>query len=239
MEDGSLARTREQRIDALCERLGHRFARPELLTQALTHRSRANEDGAPETCNERLEFLGDAVVGLVVAELSMTAHPDASEGALTHVRADVVNGTALAERARSLRLDEVVRLGRGETRQGGRAKDSILANVFEAVVGALYLDAGFEVARAFLAREFGAALAGPAAPSRDAKTALQQWLHAAGLELPTYLTVGESGPPHAREFSVVVQVGGSVCGKGSGPSKQVAEQVAARDALRALAGDHA
>lgn len=234
-EGGSLARTRERLLGSLCERLGHRFVRSALLHQALTHRSRANEDGTPDASNERLEFLGDAVLGLVVAELAMSARPGASEGELTHLRANAVNGTALALRARSLGLDEVVRLGRGEARHGGRAKDSILANVFEAVVGALYLDAGFEATRAFLAREFGDELDGAAPGPRDAKTLLQQLLHAAGREPPVYVTVAESGPPHAREFSVEALVGESVCGKGVGPSKQAAEQAAAREALSALA----
>ena len=169
----------------------------------------------------------------------MSAHPEASEGALTYARADAVNRAALAERARLLGLGPLVRLGRGETRQGGRAKDSILANVFEAVVGALYLDAGFEATRAFLSRELGAELAAPAAALRDAKTQLQQRMHASGRELPVYITVSESGPAHAREFSVEARIGESVCGKGVGPSKQAAEQAAARDALLALAGEGA
>jgi len=219
----------------LCDRLGRRFERPELLRQALTHPSRANEEGDPTASNERLEFLGDAVLGLVVAELSMAAHPEAAEGELTHARADAVNRGALAERALSLGLDDLVLLGRGEARHGGRAKDSILANVFEAVVGALYLDAGFEASRTFLARELGAKLAEPASGARDAKTQLQQLLHAAGRPHPTYVTVGESGPPHAREFSVEARIGQNVYGKGIGPSKQAAEQAAARDALLALA----
>jgi len=169
----------------------------------------------------------------------MSAHPHASEGALTHARADAVNRSALAERARALGLDELVRLGRGEARQGGRAKDSILANAFEAVVGALYLDAGFDVARAFLARELGAALAEPAPGLRDAKTQLQQRMHASGREPPIYVTVSESGPPHERAFSVEARIGDRVCGKGEGSSKQIAEQAAARDALLALANERA
>jgi len=232
-----MARPTEQRLAALCERLGYRFARPELLRQALTHRSRANEDGEPDASNERLEFLGDAVLSLVVAELAMASRPSASEGELTHARADAVNGKALAERARALGLDELVRLGRGEARQGGREKDSILANVFEAVVGALYLEAGLEAAREFLKRELGAGLAGGENVPRDAKTELQQRLHAEGLAAPVYATQAESGPPHAREFSVAVSIGERVCGRGVGPSKQAAEQVAAREALVLLAGD--
>lgn len=232
-----MARPSERRLEALCERLGHRFARPELLRRALTHRSRANEDGEPDASNERLEFLGDAVLGLVVAELAMSSRPSASEGELTHARADAVNGKALAAHARALGLDDLVRLGRGEARQGGREKDSILANVFEAVVGALYLEAGLEAAREFLERELGAGLAGGGNSPRDAKTELQQRLHAAGLAAPVYTTLAESGPPHAREFSVAVSIGERVCGRGAGSSKQAAEQVAAREAILSLAGE--
>ena len=236
-EGGSLSRERERRLDALCERLGRRFERSELLRQALTHPSRANEEGEPAASNERLEFLGDAVLGLVVAELSMAAHPRATEGELTHARANAVNRFALAERALSLGLDALVLLGRGEARNGGRAKDSILAHVVEAVLGALYLDAGFEATRAFLARELGAELAELVPDARDAKTQLQQLLHAAGRPHPLYVTVAESGPAHAREFGVEVRICQSISGKGAGPSKQAAEQAAAADALRALASE--
>ncbi|MGH2901664.1 MAG: ribonuclease III, partial [Solirubrobacteraceae bacterium] len=198
---------------ALCERLGHRFSRPELLHQALTHSSRANEDGDRAAGNERLEFLGDAVLGLVVAELLMSAHPDEPEGALTRARARAVNQAALAERARSLGLEELVRLGKGLRSSHGADQPSILANVFEAVLGALYLDAGFEAVRAFLARELGAELAGARGAPADAKTRLQESLHAAGGDSPVYVTIGESGPPHARAFEVEVRAGDRVCGK--------------------------
>ena len=220
-------------LAALCARLGHRFAREPLLEQALTHPSRANEDGSRDRGNERLEFLGDAVLGLVTAELLMSAHPDADEGALTHARADAVNQRALAARARSLGLQELVRLGRGERRQGGRTKDSILANAFEAVVGALFLDGGLEAARAFVARELGPELVEPGGP-RDAKTALQQRLQASGAALPQYAVIETLGPPHAREFRVEVRAGETVLGSGSGASKRAAEQAAARAGLAHL-----
>ena len=222
---------------AFHSRLGHRFARPELLERALTHTSHANEAGGQTKDNERLEFLGDAVLGLVVAEHLMQALPGASEGELTRARADRVNQRALAARARSLGLDAVLRLGRGERRQGGRAKDSILANAFEAVLGALYLDGGLEVARAFLLRELGAELREPAPRERDPKTALQELLQAEGREPPSYLTVAASGPPHAREFSVEVRAGATLLGVGAGGSKRAAEQAGARAALDALAAE--
>jgi ribonuclease-3 len=222
-------------LAALCERLGHHFARTELLRQALTHSSCANEEGDLAAGNERLEFLGDAVLGLVVAELLMSAHPEEPEGALSRARSQAVNQGALAERARGLGLDALVRLGKSERNNRGSEKPSILANVFEAVLGALYLDAGFEAARAFVAREFGPALAGARGAPADPKTRLQEGLHAAGGAPPVYVTVGESGPPHAREFAVEVRAGDRVCGKGTGRSKQSAEQAAAEDALRQLA----
>jgi ribonuclease-3 len=204
------------------------------LAQALTHPSRANEDGAPADSNERLEFLGDAVVDLVVAELLMAAHPRATEGELTHARSEAVNGHALAEKARALELGGVIRLGRGEARSGGAEKASVLANAFEAVVGALYLDGGFEVARAFLEREFGEELGEAARTVRDPKSRLQAKLHASGDARAEYVTVAESGPAHAREFEVELRIADTVRGRGRGRSKQSAEQAAAREALRWL-----
>jgi len=203
----------------------------------LTHNSCAREEGDLAAGNERLEFLGDAVLGLVVAELLMSAHPDEPEGSLSRARSQAVNQSALAERARSLGLGELVRLGKGERMHGGSEKASILANAFEAVLGALYLDAGLAAAHAFVARELGADLASARGAPADAKTRLQEALHVAAASLPVYVTVGESGPPHAREFSVEVSAGDRVCGKGTGRSKQAAEQAAAEDALRHLASE--
>ena len=238
-EGGSLARTREQLLDSLCERLGHRFARPELLQQALTHSSRANEARELAVGNERLEFLGDAVLGLGVAELLMEAFPEASEGALSRSRAQAVNQAALAAHALELGLDALVLLGKSERKNRGREKSSILADAFEAVLGALYLDAGFETARAFIARELAAELGSASAMQRDAKSELQEALQAAGREPPSYVTISESGPAHARAFSVEARVGAAVYGTGAGRSKQAAEQAAARDALGALANEPA
>lgn len=238
-EGGSLAPAREGQLAALCKRLGHRFARPELLRQALTHSSRAHDAGDLAAGNERLEFLGDAVLGLGVAEFLMKAFPDSSEGALSRVRAQVVNQGALAKHARDLGLDELLLLGKSERKNAGVEKPSILADTFEAVLGALYLDAGFAAASAFVAREFATDLRSASVVQRDAKTALQEALQAAGRGAPRYLTVREAGPAHAREFSVEVRIGEDVYGKGEGPSKQIAEQAAARDALLALANERA
>jgi ribonuclease-3 len=175
------------------------------------------------------------VLGLVVAELLMNAHPRASEGELTHARADAVNRAALAERARALELGRLVRLGRGEGRSGGADKPSVLANAFEALVGALYLDAGFEVARSFIAREVAPSLARPDELVKDPKSRLQALLDARGAEKAVYVTVAESGPPHAREFEVELRIGAAAHGRGRGRSKQLAEQAAAREALHELA----
>jgi ribonuclease III len=175
------------------------------------------------------------VLGLVVAERLMREQPEADEGVLSRARSDAVNRRALAERARALGLAERVRLGRGEGRSGGRAKDSILANAFEAVVGALYLDGGLDAARAFLERELALEPSAGDAPALDAKTALQELMQAAGRSLPRYATLATSGPAHAREFEVEVSVDGERLGVGAGRSKRAAEQAAARSALAQLA----
>jgi ribonuclease-3 len=215
-------------------RLAHRFRSRELLEQALTHGSRAYEQGDVSRGNERLEFLGDAVLNLVVSERLMELWPDAPEGALSRARAAAVNMTALADCARGLGLGEWIRLGRGEDSSGGREKPSILADVFEAVLGALYLDGGFAAARGFLLREFADRLLDPDVLRSDPKTRLQEQVQERGDPAPTYETVAERGPDHAREFEVVVRVAGRVLGRGVGRSKRVAEQAAAQHALAEL-----
>ena len=177
------------------------------------------------------------MLGLVVAERLMAGRPQADEGELTHMRAGAVNQAALAERARALRLDQWIRLGRGARRQGGRTKDSILANALEAVIGALYLDGGLEVARAFIGRELEALLHPGARRARDPKSALQELLQAQGREPPRYTTVASEGPAHARQFAVEVRAGQTLIGAGSGGSKRAAEQAAASAALAALSGE--
>jgi len=168
----------------------------------------------------------------------MADRPDADEGELTHARAAAVNQSALAARARALQLDEWVRLGRGARRQGGRTKDSILANALEAVIGALYLDGGLDVARGFVQRELETLLEPGAGRPRDAKSALQELLQSQGREPPSYATVASHGPPHARHFSVEVWAGPTLVGTGSGGSKRAAEQAAASAALASLTADN-
>lgn len=226
---GSLA----PELEALEALLGHRFGDRRLLEQALTHSS-AHADGMGGSNCERLEFLGDSVLGLVVSELLMAAHPDRDEGWLTRARASAVNRDALAQRARALGLSSWIRLGRGERIQGGAEKPSILADIFEAVLGAMYLDAGLRPVRALIERE-PVLSAEPEPMARDAKTRLQEVLQARGDGTPKYRTIATRGPAHALEFSVEVTLGDRVLGSGSGASKRAAEQEAARRALEAEA----
>jgi len=209
-----------------------------LLTLALTHRSYAYENGGLPT-NERLEFLGDSVLGIVITETLYAQYPDWTEGQLAKLRAAVVNANALAEVARTLGLGEYLYLGRGEETTGGRDKSSILADTMEAVFGAIFLDSGIESARAVLhglfdpmierAAELGAGL--------DWKTSLQEVAAAAGLGLPEY-RVTDVGPDHAKEFSAEAVVGGNVLGSGAGRSKKVAEQRAAAAAYERILQDN-
>ncbi len=171
------------------------------------------------------------MLDLIVADQLMRGHPDADEGVLSKARAAAVNKQALALRARSLELGRHLRLGRGEQRSGGADKDSILANVFEALVGAIYLDGGLEPARGFVLRELGPGLTDPDAALGDAKTRLQEQVQSLGLAPPRYRIVEESGPDHAKRFCVEVCVDGDVLARGGGTSKQAAEQDAARGAL--------
>jgi ribonuclease III len=218
----------------LAERLAHDFADPGLLHQALSHRSWCGEqDGAPS--NERLEFLGDAVLGLVVAEHSYRLYPDLPEGQLAKMRAAVVNARVLAEIADELGVGEVLLLGRGEEASGGRTKASILADALEAVIGAVYLDAGWEAARSLILQLVGERLVHAAAEPDDFdhKSRLQELTVRQGDGVPRYAIAG-SGPDHDRHYVAEVLVGGVVQGTGEGSSKKDAEQEAARNAWQEL-----
>ena len=212
------------------ERLtGHRFANQELAETALAHPSWAHEQDGSRS-NERLEFLGDAVLDLVVARELFERHPDWEEGELTRVRASLVNQKSLAEQARRLGLRDLVKLGKTEQR-GGADKDSILANCFEAVVGAIYLDGDLLAVEAFVVRCFDEALAlGPVA--RDAKTAFQEWAHAEVRKTPEYRTLGDTGVENDDDrFTVQVLVDGEAFGEGVGRTKRAAERAAAEAGL--------
>lgn len=215
--------------------LDHRFIRQDLLTQALTHRSA----GAPH--NERLEFLGDALVNLIIAEALYQHWPQADEGALTRARAELVRESALAPIARQLELGAKLILGPGEMKSGGHRRDSILADALEAVVAAIYLDAGFETCRAVVLPWFQTAMAvlpPPHKVGKDAKTRLQEWLQGKQKPLPVYALLSESGEDHAKTFliSCTLQQPPLVT-EGAGGSRRAAEQVAAEAALRAVGAD--
>jgi len=216
--------------EELARRIGHVFADPELLRTALTHASAAFErDGTRG--NERLEFLGDAVLGLVVARLLYERHPDWREGELTRARAALVNGRVLASQARAIGLAEYLMLGRTERRSGGEDKDRVLANLFEAVIGAIYLDGGIEPVRALVVACIGEALTAEATLQRDPKTRFQEWAHATLRETPRYAVLKDSGVEDADDrFTVEVSVDDQVWGTGSGRSKRIAEHAAATEA---------
>jgi ribonuclease-3 len=213
--------------------LGHQFQDETLLQRALTHPSFAHETGLRES-NERLEFLGDAVLGLVVAHLLYESHPDWTEGELTRARHALVNMRALASLARELSLGRYVLLGRSEQRTGGAEKDSILSDLFEALVGAIYLDAGTAPVSALVRARFEAALtAGAPPPERDPKTQLQEWAQAHFRCVPTYHDMADSGVENDEgRFVVEVRVAERALGAGVGRSKRQAEREAAVAALR-------
>lgn len=219
--------------ERLARRIGHRFTRPELLGQALAHRSWCSEQGGRHS-NERLEFLGDAVLGLVVAEYSYRTYADLSDGMLSKVRASVVNAHVLAELAVGLGIPGHLRLGKGEDASGGRAKVSILADAMEAVIAAVYLDGGAAAAQRLIDRLFENEEDLSALRGQDDKGLLQTYTQARDLGLPEYAVVEESGPAHDRRFVSEVRVAGSALARGEGASKKSAEQTAAQRALALL-----
>ncbi|HEX5565847.1 MAG TPA: ribonuclease III [Streptomyces sp.] len=214
-------------------RLGYRLETA-LLVRALTHRSYAYENGGLPT-NERLEFLGDSVLGLVVTDTLYRSHPELPEGQLAKLRAAVVNSRALAGVARSLDLGAFVRLGRGEEGTGGRDKASILADTLEAVIGAVYLDRGLDAASELVHRLFDPLIEASSSlgAGLDWKTSLQELTAAQGLGVPEYV-VTETGPDHEKTFTAAARVGGVAYGTGTGRSKKEAEQQAAEAAWRAI-----
>jgi len=214
--------------------LGVRFRDPALLRLSLTHRSHAFEQDLTET-NERLEFLGDAVLGLVVTDIAFARFPDLPEGELAKLRAATVNMLVLADVARELSLGEEILLGKGEELSGGRDKTSILADAMEAVLGAVYLDRGLSAASALIERLFWPRMAAytRGEGDRDFKTVLQELAARDVGTIPQY-RVEEEGPDHAKEFTATVYIGGQAYGSGEGRSKKEAEQRAAREAYDRL-----
>ena len=208
--------------------LGHRFVRPERLAVALTHRS----VGSEEENNEKLEFLGDAVLALAMSDLLMEHFPDAREGELSKIRASLVNAEVLARKGRQLDLGRWLRLGRGEEKSRGREKMSILAAGYEALLGAVYLDAGYEAARRVVADHFTTDVqAHLTVGLRDHKTQLQELTQRLFRETPMYSLVEESGPDHDKRFVSEITIAGRTWARGAGRSKKVAEQAAAMETL--------
>jgi len=225
-------------FDELQTRIGYRFRDRGLLEHALTHKSRAAEDATGGVAdNESLEFLGDAVLGLVVVDTLFHQYPGYSEGQKSKVKAAVVSTQSLARRAEMIQLGDHLILGRGEEKTGGRFKQALLADAYEALIAAIYLDGGLDAAGAFLRRELKEAIDAGSAQTfaRDYKSALQERLQALGKGLPDYRIAGEAGPDHRKLFSIEVVCRGDVLGAATGKTKKEAEQEAARLALEKLA----
>ena len=215
--------------------LGHEFARPDLLREAMTHRSAIHSRGRVRGrgSNERMEFIGDRVLGLLIAEWLAERFPREQEGDLGRRLAVLVSQPVLAEVAEAIGLGEALAVAPGEAKAGVRRRATVLADALEAALGALYLDGGLGAAREFVRRAWVAVMERHEDPPKDAKTRLQEWVQARGLALPDYAVLSRVGPPHAPEFMVTVAVGAAV-GSGTAGSKRAAEQLAARDLLKTL-----
>ena len=219
------------------KKLKFKFVNQELFARALTHKSFAHETRDKNDHNEKLEFLGDAVLDLVLGEYLMEIFHNDGEGGLSKKRASLVNEEVLAGLASNLSLSGLIQLGKGETTTGGAQKPRLLASAYEAIVGAMFLDGGFEVVREFLRRDFAPLIAGldPAQDfERDYKTRLQEVLQRDHKEAPVYEIISEEGPPHERVFTVCVRAKDVNITTGSGKSKKTAEQAAAKKALEIL-----
>jgi ribonuclease-3 len=238
---GGLVVPLPQQFAALEARLGYRFRDRGLLEHALTHKSKAHEDPSGGVVdNESLEFLGDAVLGLVVADALYRAFPTYSEGQKSKIKASLVSTTSLAELAERLGLGDHMILGRGEEKTGGRRKPALLADTCEALIAGMYLDGGLDATRGFIMRELGSRMEAARQPGflgRDFKSRLQERLQSLGRSLPLYRVSSESGPEHRKLFSVHVLVDEEVLAEGEGRTKKDAEQEAARVALEQLDGD--
>jgi ribonuclease-3 len=235
---GGIVVTLPQEFDALETRIGYRFKDRGLLEHALTHKSKAHEDPSGGVAdNESLEFLGDAVLGLVVAEALFRTFPKYNEGQKSKIKANLVSTASLAEMAELMGLGDHMILGRGEEKTGGRQKQALLADTCEALIAAIYLDGGLDPARNFLMREFSSGIEDAKRPEyfgRDHKSRLQERLQAQGKPLPSYRVSGEVGPDHRKLFHVEVFVGEEMIAQGVGRTKKEAEQEGAKLALASL-----
>jgi ribonuclease-3 len=222
------------------ERIGYTFTDRDLLTRALTHKSYSHEaKGEYARHNETFEFLGDSVLGFVIGDMLFRRFPELDEGALSKMKAYLVSAPSLSAKARDLGMGEVIRLGVGEEKTGGRRKDSLLANLFEAMIAAVYLDGGIDAARTLIAKTFGGDLEAIDQNDllfHDFKTALQEVAQGRGWPLPEYSVVGETGPDHDKTFIVEVKIGSHVA-RGEGSSKKEAQQQAARHALDVVSSE--
>lgn len=221
------ARDRYSEIE---EALGYQFKDKAILERALTHRSMPTVNDLEDY--ERYEFLGDAVIDLAVADLLLKAHQKAKEGELSKMRAALVNTASLASVADQINLSPFIRLSRGELAQGGATKPSILADVFEAVIGALYKESGFDVAKESLIKVYGSRIT--TVKPRDPKTELQETLHIKNMDAPEYVLESIEGPEHAPTFISLVKINDKIFGRGSGTSKKASQQDAAEQALKVL-----
>lgn len=220
-------------MEALSQRLGYTFTQPELLAQAFIHESLVNE-GLAGASNERLEFLGDSVIGLVVAEYLYRQNPDLPEGQLAQMKGYLVSKKHLAVCAGRLGLGEYLQMGRGEENSGGKRRESLLANSLEAVLGAIFLDGGFNSVRRAILKFLGDDMDKGTGSLKDAKSRLQERVQAIFNAVPEYRVVVEEGPSHEPHFEVEVVFGGEVLGRGDGHSKRDASQVAAQVAIKVL-----
>jgi ribonuclease-3 len=222
------------------ERVGYQFRNPALLEQALTHISALAGARNRAGSYQRLEFLGDHVLGLSVSDMLFRAFPKADEGEMSRRLADLVRKEACADVARAIELGEAIRLGTSEANAGGRSRTAILADVCEALIGAIFVDGGYVAASAFIERLWGPRMRAPARPLRDSKTALQEWAQARGLPTPAYREVERTGPDHDPEFRVMVELPDLRPAEGLGRSKRAAEQAAAAAMLThaGITSDH-
>ena len=241
IQNGQVIRLRDE-FESLQRAIGYRFHDRGLLEHAMTHTSRANEDvSGGVRDNESMEFLGDAVLGFVIADALFRQFPSWDEGQKSKVKASLVSTTTLARLAEALRLGDHLLLGRGEEKTGGRRKQALLADGYEALIAAIYLDGGIEHAQAFIMREFASLIAevqaGGATASQDYKSALQELAQSRDQGLPQYRLVGVVGPDHRKQFEVEVAIGGEPMARATGSSKKEAEQEAARRSLESLRGE--
>ncbi|WP_299688754.1 ribonuclease III [uncultured Tateyamaria sp.] len=215
-------------LQAFETRIGHRFATPDLLIEAVTH---ASMSSPTRSDNQRMEFLGDRVLGLVMAEALLDADPEAAEGLLAPRYNALVRKEICADVARDIGLGDVLRLGRSEMVSGGRRKQALLGDAVEAVIAAVYLDAGFEAARDMILRLWGARIGAVEGDARDAKTALQEWAQARGMPPPSYAETARTGPDHAPVFTISAALQNGATAQATAGSKREAQQAAAKALL--------